>query len=70
MKNNYTAAELRLQNDLLDFKKHRMSTKMFDSQISDIVTDQDKKMFQIKIFISPLTDELIKFTREVNIKFI
>jgi hypothetical protein len=66
MRNNYTPTELRLQNDLLDYKKQRMSTKMFDTQISDIVTDQEKKMFQIKVFITPLTDEQIKFTREVG----
>jgi hypothetical protein len=61
---NFTPAELRLQNDLLDFHRHPMSTKLFDTHISDIITDQDKKLFQIKVFLTPTSGP--KITKEVK----
>lgn len=46
--------ELRLQNDLLEIKKNRMTTKMFNTQLSDIIKDEENEVFTINILICPV----------------
>lgn len=47
---NITPIELRLQKDLLELKKFRMTTKMFNTQFSHMIKDNEQNNF--KMFVS------------------
>jgi hypothetical protein len=53
-KNRLNQVELRIQNDLLDIKKNRMSTKMFSIKMSDIVKDENNSIFSMNLVITSL----------------
>jgi hypothetical protein len=43
--------QLRLQNDLLEIRKNRMSTKNFSLQMSDIIKDELNEIFSINFIL-------------------
>ena len=59
--------QLRLQNDLLEIRKNRMSTKSFSLQMSDIIKDELNEIFSMNFILSSLEDSfnfLILFNKE------
>jgi ubiquitin-protein ligase len=59
--------QLRLQNDLLEIRKNRMSTKNFGLQMSDIIKDELNEIFSMNFILSSLENSfnfLILFNKE------
>jgi hypothetical protein len=54
VKSKLNQVELRIQNDLLEIKKNRMSTKMFSIKMSDIVKDEINSIFSMNLVITSL----------------
>jgi hypothetical protein len=52
MSKNIRQTELRLQNDLLDLKRNKMTTNEFITDVSDIIKDEINGLFKIHVYIS------------------
>lgn len=44
--------ELRLQNDLIELKRNRITTKLFITKLSDIIKDVEKHCFYFNFLIT------------------
>ena len=64
--NKINQVQLRIQNDLLEIKKNQMKTKMFESQLSDIIKDEKNEFFSLNVIFK----EINKDTNFYHVRYI
>ena len=50
-KSELQKVEMRLQNDLIEMKKYRMTTNMFNTKYSHIIINEDNNLYNMYISI-------------------
>lgn len=70
VKNESTAAEIRLMKDLNEVKNNRLTTNKFKLELSNIIKDEEKKEFTLCVKLNNILEEEFIYYNVIKNSFV